>query len=98
MDEPQLPPEGTIIHNIAKYNPSTTPLLEHIPSFSSSHAKASDASHPEDGDTKMFLDEQDLVGINLDHLEQAYHKYELYTIPKDQLHKVDKVFLKSSAR
>jgi hypothetical protein len=50
----------------------------------------------EEGDTKMDLEEQDLVGVDLKHLEQAYHKQELYTIPLDQLRKVHKVFLNSS--
>jgi hypothetical protein len=31
------------------------------------------------------------------HLEQAYRKQQLYTIPPDQLRKVHKVFLNSSA-
>jgi hypothetical protein len=54
------------------------------------------ASNLEEGDTEMDLDEHDLVGIDLEHLEQAYHKKELYTIPLDQLRKVHKVFLNSS--
>jgi hypothetical protein len=58
--------------------------------------QAGDTSDPEDEDTEMDLDEHDLVGIELEHLEQAYHKKELYTIPLDQLHKVYKVFLNSS--
>jgi hypothetical protein len=30
----------------------------------------------------MDLDEHDLAGIDLENLEQAYHKKELYTIPQ----------------
>jgi hypothetical protein len=45
----------------------------------------------------MDLDEKDLAGIDLVHLEQAYRHQQLYTIPPDQLHKVHKVFLNSSA-
>jgi hypothetical protein len=44
----------------------------------------------------MDLDEQDLVGVDLEHLEQAYRHQKLYTIPLDQLRKVHKVFLKST--
>jgi hypothetical protein len=44
----------------------------------------------------MDLDEQDLTGIDLENLEQAYRKKELYTIPPDQLRKVHKVFINSS--
>jgi hypothetical protein len=44
------------------------------------------------------LEDKELAGIDMAHLEQAYHKKQLYTIPPDQLHKVHKVFLNSSAR
>jgi hypothetical protein len=97
MDEPQLPPQGTITHNNAKNNPSNTPVLEEIPSSSTSHAKFGEASNPEDEDTKMYLEDKDMVRLDLEHLEQAYRKQELYTIPPYQLRKVHKVFLNSSA-
>ena len=45
----------------------------------------------------MELEEQDLAGVDLDHLEHAYRHQKLYTIPRDQLRKVHKVFLNSSA-
>lgn len=51
----------------------------------------------EDGDEEMEMEEQDLAGVDLDHLEHAYRHQKLYTIPKDQLRKVHKVFLNSSA-
>ena len=51
----------------------------------------------EDGDEDMELEEQDLAGVDLDHLEHAYRHQKLYTIPRDQLRKVHKVFLNSSA-
>jgi hypothetical protein len=95
MDEPQLPPRNSF----PQYCDSQSlhyPCLGKIPSSSSSHAKAGEASDPEEGDTKMFLEEQDLAGVDLEHLEQAYRKHELYTIPPDHLRKVHKVFLKSS--
>jgi hypothetical protein len=50
----------------------------------------------EDGDKEMELEEQDLAGVDLDHLEHAYRHQKLYTIPQDQLRKVHKVFLNSS--
>jgi hypothetical protein len=51
----------------------------------------------EDGDEEMEVDDQDLAGIDLEHLEHAYRHQKLYTIPRDQLRKVHKVFLNSSA-
>jgi hypothetical protein len=51
----------------------------------------------EDGDEEMELEEQDLAGVDLDHLEHAYRHQKLYTIPRDQLRKVHKIFLNSSA-
>jgi hypothetical protein len=51
----------------------------------------------EDGDEEMELEEQDLAGVDLEHLEHAYRHQNLYTIPRDQLRKVHKVYLNSSA-
>jgi hypothetical protein len=51
----------------------------------------------EDGDAEMELEEPDLAGVDLEHLEHAYRQQKLYTIPRDQLRKVHKVFLNSSA-
>ena len=51
----------------------------------------------EDGEVDMELEEQDLGGVDLEHLEHAYRHLKLYTIPRDQLRKVHKVFLNSSA-
>ena len=45
----------------------------------------------------MELEENDLAGVDLEHLEHAYRQQKLYTIPRDQLSKVHKVFLNSSA-
>jgi hypothetical protein len=53
---------------------------------------------PEDGgDTLMQLDDQDLVDIDLEKLEEAFNKKELQTIPVEQLKKVHKVFIDSTA-
>jgi hypothetical protein len=45
----------------------------------------------------MDLEEPDLAGVDLEHLEHAYRQQKLYTIPRDQLRKVHKVYLDSSA-
>ena len=50
----------------------------------------------EDRDAEMELEEPDLAGVDLEHLEHAYRQQKLYTIPRDQLRKVHKVFLNSS--
>jgi hypothetical protein len=59
-------------------------------------------THPEDkgeggGDTPMQLDERDLAGIDLEKLEEALNQKNLQTLPEEQLRKVHKVFLNSSA-
>jgi hypothetical protein len=69
-------------------NPSQTP-----PTDSSLPATLG----PEMGDPDTDLEDQELVGIDMTHLEQAYRKQQLYTIPPNQLRKVHKVFLNSSA-
>jgi hypothetical protein len=48
------------------------------------------------GDPDMDLEDQELEGIDMVHLEQAFREQPLYTIPPDQLRKVHKVFLNSS--
>jgi hypothetical protein len=48
-------------------------------------------------DTVMELNEQELADIDLDKLEEALNKKDLQTIPDDQLRKVHKVFLDSTA-
>jgi hypothetical protein len=48
-------------------------------------------------DTILEMDEQDLAEIDLESLEEALNKKDLQTLPEDQLKKVHKVFLESSA-
>jgi hypothetical protein len=48
-------------------------------------------------DTVMEMNEQDLVEIDLDIPEEALNKKYLQTLPEEQLRKVHKVFLDSSA-
>jgi hypothetical protein len=50
-----------------------------------------------DGDTPMLLDDRDLAGIDLEKLEEALNQKDLQTLPEEQLRKVHKVFLNSSA-
>jgi hypothetical protein len=45
----------------------------------------------------MQLDEQDLADIDLEKLEEAFNKKELQSIPVEQLRKVHKVFIDSTA-
>jgi hypothetical protein len=45
----------------------------------------------------MALDDRDLAGIDLEKLEEALNQKNLQTLPEDQLRKVHKVFLNSSA-
>jgi hypothetical protein len=59
-------------------------------------------THPEDkgegdGDTPMQLDERDLAGIDLEKLEEALNQKNLQNLPEEQLRKVHKIFLNSSA-
>jgi hypothetical protein len=49
------------------------------------------------GDIDRDLRYQKLVGIYMAHLDLAYQKQQLYTIPQVQLHKVHKVFNNSLA-
>jgi hypothetical protein len=58
---------------------------------------APDLQETDDGEADMELEEKDLAGVDLEHLEHAYRQQKLYTIPRDQLWKVHKVFLNSSA-
>jgi len=58
---------------------------------------APDLQEIDDREVDMELEEQDLAGVDLEHLEHAYRQQKLYTIPRDQLWKVHKVFLNSSA-
>ena len=50
-----------------------------------------------EGDTPMILDDRELAGIDLEKLEEALNQKNLQTLPEEQLHKVHKVFLNSSA-
>jgi hypothetical protein len=69
-------------------NPMTSPTCP--------NTRIVDQPKVEDADVEMDLDEKELVGVDLEHLEHAYRHQKLYTIPPDQLRKFHKVFLNSS--
>jgi hypothetical protein len=48
------------------------------------------------GDIDMQLDDKELAEIDLEKLEEAYHKKELQSLPLEQLCKVHKVYLNST--
>jgi hypothetical protein len=65
------------------------------------HQSATQETHnpeiAEHEEMEMDLEEPDLAGVDLEHLEHAYRQQKLFTIPRDQLRKVHKVYLNSSA-
>jgi hypothetical protein len=75
-------------------------LLESNPNTSPTDpaTRMGDQLEAKDGDVEMDLDKQELAGVDLEHLEHTYRHQKLYTIPPNQLQKLHKVFLKSSAR
>lgn len=97
MDAPQVPPTANALHGNTKGKTMETPVLEQIPPISTSSTKDDEPLDLEEVYVEIDLDEQDLTGIDLEHLEQPYRHQQLYTIPPDQLRKVHKVFLNSSA-
>jgi hypothetical protein len=97
MDAPQVPSTEKTQQNQEKGKAVDTPGIEKTTSLPSSNTTAVEPSETEDGDAEMDLDEKDLAGVDLEHLEQAYRHQKLYTIPPDQLRKVHKVFLNSTA-
>jgi hypothetical protein len=95
MDAPQVPPTEKSNQKLEKGKVVDTPGMVQTTSPPKSNTKDIEPLEIEDGDAEMDLDEQDLVGVDMVHLEQAYRHQKLYTIPPDQLRKVHKVFLKS---
>jgi hypothetical protein len=51
----------------------------------------------DDGDIIMQIDEKELTDIDLDKLEDAFNRKELQSILVEQLRKVHKVFIDSTA-
>jgi hypothetical protein len=68
-----------------------------IPSSSSPNREINaDEKGDADGDTLMQVDAQDMVGIDLEKLEEALNQKGLQALPEEQLRKVHKVFLDST--
>jgi hypothetical protein len=91
-----LPEEGEIQdpHNLQKQAQDSP--TDPAPPPQSQEAHMDDRGEG-DGDTPMQLDERDLAGIDLEKLEEALNQKDLQTLPEEQLRKVHKVFLNSSA-
>jgi hypothetical protein len=87
-DQPQIGAHGPA-------QPTNT--TETTPTTTGSAQEAPDKQMIEDGDEDTEMEEPDLAGVDLEHLEHAYRHQKLYTIPRDQLRKIHKVFLNSSA-
>jgi hypothetical protein len=83
MDSPQVPPIEKTNQNPEKGKVVDTPGMAQITSLPSSNTTNIKPSEIEDGDAEMDLDEHDLVGVDLVHLEQAYRHQKIYTIPTD---------------
>jgi hypothetical protein len=80
--------QGENTTNLSK-EPETAPPSE--------HQEVHNPGDIENAETEMELEEPDLAGVDLEHLEHAYRQKKLFTIPRDQLRKVHKVYLNSSA-
>ena len=93
----QAPPSKKKPLNLVKGKAQETQGQTPIIPTTSSTATALDPSEAEDGDMEMELDEQDLAGVDLEHVEHAYRNHKLYTIPPDQMRNMHKIFLNSSA-
>jgi hypothetical protein len=74
MDELQIHPQETTTHKTTNDKPTSTPVLEQIRPSSPSPNKDGEASNLVEGYTEMDVDEHNLTGIDLEHLDQAYHK------------------------
>jgi hypothetical protein len=69
-----------------------------IPSYSGPNKEIhADEKGDGDGDTLMQVDAQDLAGIDLEKLEEDLNQKDLQALPEEQLRKVHKVFLDSTA-
>jgi hypothetical protein len=92
----QLPEEEEILDPHKNLQQSQEKPLNPTPPPKSQEPNTEDRGEG-DGDTPMQLDERDLAGIDLEKLEEALNQKDLQTLPEEQLRKVHKVFLNSSA-
>jgi hypothetical protein len=91
----QLPEEADIQdpHKTAKQNTGSNPT----PTPDQHQETPGETGDQTEGDTPMQLDAQDLAGIDLEKLEEALDARDLQGLPEEQLRKVHKVFLDSTA-
>jgi hypothetical protein len=97
LDELPTPPSAQPIVSPSLDLALNSPMIEKTNPYPPINNIDSEAHFPEEGEAEMELEDQDLAGVDLVHLDQAYQKKGLYIIPHDQLHKIHKVFLNSSA-
>jgi hypothetical protein len=92
----QLPEEEEIQdpHKDPQQKQKNSPNINPIPTTGETHTEDRGEG---DGDTPMLIDDRDLAGIDLEKLEEALNQKDLQTLPEEQLRKVHKVFLNSSA-
>jgi hypothetical protein len=79
-----------------KSKETTTPVLEQITLHISKVPLEEDQLTEDSGDIDMQLDDRELAKIDMEKLEEAYHKHELQSLPLEQLRKVQKVYLNST--
>jgi hypothetical protein len=91
----QLPEEAKIQdpHKGAKQDTGPSPTPTPVQNQETHGEEGKEA----DGDTPMQLDAQDLVGIDLERMEEALNTKNLQGLLEEQLRKVHKVFLDSTA-
>jgi len=72
------------------------PILKHLTRPSNSIQIEEDQLMEYGGDMDMIVDEKEMAEIDLEWLEEAYHKKELQSLPLEQLCKVHKVYINST--
>jgi hypothetical protein len=74
MDEPQIPPRDVSFQRNTEGKTMNTLVLEKIHPFPTSHTNDGEPFELEEGDVKMYLDDQDLAGItnNIDLRSSTY--------------------------
>jgi hypothetical protein len=93
---PNAPPPGIAPQSINQGTERPSQVKEFDLSPLDTTLDLQDLQETEEGEEDMELEEKDLAGVDLEHLEHAYRQQKLYTIPRDQLRKVPKVFINSS--
>jgi flagellar biosynthesis GTPase FlhF len=96
LEASQAPPPEKTPPNPVKGAAQETQVPSQPIATISSMTATLEPTEAEDGDVEMELDEQNLAGVDLEHLEHAYRHHKIFTIPPNQLRKVHKIFLNSS--